>query len=367
MDETASGDDFGQSTFIEGLTNNISPSHQFINKLFCFNTRSTKNIVEDLSLGFLSRIFLFHSDRETLKERFVHNVGTDKAAIVRTLTLGVCCSNHIETIFRMNKAINLLEEDRLAFKHRLETHQFIRTKVNLVKKKDSTTRHSHDNRTVLPYSLTINKSETTDKVIFVCFNSNIDTDTFTLFLSANLFNHHSLTVTRKTGNIGRIKLLGLDNSTNVGKVTERYVTRSLFRHKGDFGTGASGRSHRNSRIHSDHRISHRNNGLNISSLFRCLCLRRSIYTMVSQSINTTTNTERNIIEQPVRTIKVILFTNLKDLSTGDFTDSTIFKTHLVKEHGAINLLRHTRVSFHSSHYIWIIAQGRGFVNPFLSH
>ena len=52
----------------------------------------------------------------------------------------------------------------------------------------------------MPDSLTIQQTETTDKVILVCLNGNVGTDKLTFEFSTHLFHHEGLTVARHTRN-----------------------------------------------------------------------------------------------------------------------------------------------------------------------
>ena len=63
---------------------------------------------------------------------FVQDVGTDEPTIVRTLTLGVCQSDDIETILGLNELTDLLEEDTLTFKDGLKTQDLVRCQINFV-------------------------------------------------------------------------------------------------------------------------------------------------------------------------------------------------------------------------------------------
>ena len=44
-----------------------------------------------------------------------------------------------------------------------------------------------NNRTIMPYSVTIHKAEATNEIILIRLNSNVDTDHVTLQLSTGLF------------------------------------------------------------------------------------------------------------------------------------------------------------------------------------
>jgi len=72
----------------------------------------------------------------------------------------------------------------------------------------------------MPHSSTINKAESTNKIVFISFNRNVYTNQFTLELSTRLLNRERFTVTRKTRNERRIEKIGLNNFFNIIKVTK---------------------------------------------------------------------------------------------------------------------------------------------------
>ena len=127
MDQTTGRDDFLNTTVIESATDDISPVSQVCNKHFVV-ADLRQNILFDLG----RRIGLFESHRETFKESFVENVSPDETTIITTLTLSVCSRNHVETLFGLNVTTDLLEEDTLTLKNRLETQDLIGRKINFI-------------------------------------------------------------------------------------------------------------------------------------------------------------------------------------------------------------------------------------------
>ena len=174
---------------------------------------------------------MFHRDAETLKESFVHDVGTNEATVIRTLTLGICSGDDVETSSGSDHLVDLLEIDGFTLKNRLQAHHLVRTKIDFIEQKNCTTFHRDDHRTILPHGTTIDKAETTKQIVFVSFDSDVNTNHIALLSSANLFDHHGLTVTRKTCDIHRIVLTRLDDLTNVIEVAEWHITSCLLRHQ----------------------------------------------------------------------------------------------------------------------------------------
>src|SRR5210317_2365252 len=72
----------------------------------------------------------------------------------------------------------------------------------------------------MPNSSTINKTETTNKIIFISFNSNVYTDKFSSELSTCLLDRERFTITRKSSNECRIEKTGLNNFFNVTKIAK---------------------------------------------------------------------------------------------------------------------------------------------------
>ena len=137
----------------------------------------------------IGRIRLFDSDREPFKERLVQNISTNKATIIGTLSFGIRSSNNSKAFNRMNPLTNLFEIDTWSLKDRLQCHDLVRCKVDLIKEKNCTTFHSSHYRAIMPDCLTIKQTKTTNQIILICFYSNIRTDIFTLQFGAYFLYH----------------------------------------------------------------------------------------------------------------------------------------------------------------------------------
>ena len=121
MDQATSTNDFLNTTIVEGLANNVCPIHKALTEVTIFHTKVQSDAFQNLLLSHRGRIGLLKGHRKTLKECFVENVSANEATIIRTLTLGVGSSNHIETSSGFHKAANLLQENTFAFKNTLQT------------------------------------------------------------------------------------------------------------------------------------------------------------------------------------------------------------------------------------------------------
>ena len=172
----------------------------------CLRTRHPCTISQGIfcSCG-SSGILLLKGYRETLKECFVQHVGADKATIIRTFTFGVSSCNDLETTLWCNPLTNLLQEDSFSFEDGLKTKDFVRCKVNLIKEQDSTALQGLNNRTVVPNGFSIDKTETANKVVFVSFNGDVDSDEFSSELGTRLLHRERLTVARETRNERRVE------------------------------------------------------------------------------------------------------------------------------------------------------------------
>ena len=220
MNQAAGADDFFNTTIIECLANDISPICKSLAKSRVIDTNRFSNTLQNATLNFSSRIFLLQSYRETFKECFIKHIGANEAAVVRTLTFGVCSSNHIKTSGRFDKLTNLLQKDTFTFQNRLKAENLVGSKVNLIQQKDCTTLQCLNHRAIVPGSFTIHKTETTDQIILVSLNRDVDANQFTLKLSTRLFHRERFTVTRKTRNERRIEKTGLNNFFNIVEITK---------------------------------------------------------------------------------------------------------------------------------------------------
>merc|ERR1711991_1203989 len=77
-----------------------------------------------------------------------------------------------------------------------------------------------DDRTIVPNGFAIDKTESTNEIIFICFNRNVYTNKFPAQNRTRLLNRECFTVSRKTSNERWIKYTGLNNFLNISKVTK---------------------------------------------------------------------------------------------------------------------------------------------------
>ena len=72
----------------------------------------------------------------------------------------------------------------------------------------------------MPYSVTIYKAKTTNKVVFVGFDCDVDTDQFSLELSTGLLDSKGFSIPRKTRDKRRIEQIGFENGLKIIKRTK---------------------------------------------------------------------------------------------------------------------------------------------------
>ena len=72
----------------------------------------------------------------------------------------------------------------------------------------------------MPHRLTVDKTETTNQVILISFDSDVNTNQLTLQLSTSLLHTESFSVTRKTSEEDRVILTRRKNLFNITKVTK---------------------------------------------------------------------------------------------------------------------------------------------------
>ena len=141
MNKSSSRDNFVRSTVSERLANNISPLDKVLSELHIFAIELLHIATKDLQLNLLRRIVLLERNREALKERLVHYLCADKAAIITTLTLGISSSEDIEADSRKDLLTSLLDMVGLTLHDRLQAHDLSSVKINFVQDKDSATTH----------------------------------------------------------------------------------------------------------------------------------------------------------------------------------------------------------------------------------
>ena len=191
----------------------------------------TTSLAKNLLLGPTGGIGLFHRDREAVKHGFVHDAGSDKAAVIRTLALGIGSGEDLETDSRSDPLADLLEKNTLAFQHRLEAHHIGGTEVDLVQQEYSTIFHGGNYRTIAPNGLAVDEAEATQQIILVGLTSNVHPITLAAEFGTNLLHHEGLTVTGQTSNENRIKLATADNLLNIREMSPGDVAVELRRHQ----------------------------------------------------------------------------------------------------------------------------------------
>ena len=87
----------------------------------------------------------------------------------------------------------------------------------------------------MPNSIAVHETETTDEIVFVGFDSDVDTDQFTLKLRTRLFHRERFTITRKTRNERWIEKTGINNFFDIIKITKLDEGIIFLRNKILFG------------------------------------------------------------------------------------------------------------------------------------
>ena len=72
----------------------------------------------------------------------------------------------------------------------------------------------------MPNSFTVNKTEATNKIVFVSFDGNVDTDQLPFELGTGLFDTKRFTIARETRDKRRVEKTGLNNFLNIFEVTK---------------------------------------------------------------------------------------------------------------------------------------------------
>ena len=125
MAQTASRDDIINTTILECLANGLTPSNQLVGKLSIIYTELDHVVHDDFFLDRRTRIGLLQSDGEALKEGFVNDRRRDEATSIIAFALSVSSADHIETRSSGNNFACFLDQNGLAFKHTLQTHQLV--------------------------------------------------------------------------------------------------------------------------------------------------------------------------------------------------------------------------------------------------
>ena len=82
----------------------------------------------------------------------------------------------------------------------------------------------------MPNSITIDQSETTEQIILIGFNSNVDTNQFASCFSTCLLYRECLTVTRQSSNECWIEYFGLDYLVEIIEIAKRNICIVHRRH-----------------------------------------------------------------------------------------------------------------------------------------
>jgi DNA gyrase/topoisomerase IV subunit A len=104
------------------------------------------------------------------------SASADETAIIRTFTFGVSSGNDVKTSGRFYETTNFFQKDSFAFENTLQTKDFVGCKVDFVKKQYGTSLKSFNHRTVVPNSITVHETETTDEIVFIGFDCNVNTN-----------------------------------------------------------------------------------------------------------------------------------------------------------------------------------------------
>ena len=109
VDKSSSRDNFVRSAVSKRLTDYSSPLNEVLGKLLVHAIELMHVTSQDLEFRLLGRIVLLKRNREALKERLVHNLRADEAAIVATLTLRISSGKDIEADSREDLLASLLD------------------------------------------------------------------------------------------------------------------------------------------------------------------------------------------------------------------------------------------------------------------
>ena len=226
-EESPSGDNLGNATFEEGLADSVRPLDEVASEVLVFASERLHLLDDDTLLDTVGSVLLLKRHGEAVEERFVENAGVGEGTSIVALALGVGSGEHLKTGSGFHELVDLLEEDTLALKDRLQTHERRRTEVDFVEEKNGTVLHRLDNGTVIPDGLTVHKSKPAEQVILVGLRSDVDTIAFASLSGTRLHDHRGLTVTGKTSHEGRVESTRLDDRRNIVEVSPRHEVRVL--------------------------------------------------------------------------------------------------------------------------------------------
>ena len=139
------------------------------------------------------------------QEGFVEHVSSNESSVVATFTFSVGSGDDVESTCRVNSPSDFFKENSLPFKDALETENFIRGKVDLVKEQDVPRSSASMTEAIVPDGVAINKAETANKIVFIGFDSNVYTDEFSSELGTCLLDRKRFTIARETRDKRRVE------------------------------------------------------------------------------------------------------------------------------------------------------------------
>ena len=223
VDQTARGDDLVASALHVRLADHVRPLGEVVGERIVLCAELLHGAQQDLLLGRLAGVLLLVGVVEAVKHRLVQDARTGETTCFVALTLGVRGGEDGEPRRRHDPLIDLLEVDALTLKHRLKAHEFVATKVDLVKEQDRATLHRKHNGAIVPLHVPVVQTETAEQIVLVSLRDDVDAEALAPHLGADLFDHRGLAVTRQTRDEHRRKHSSLENLLNVGEVTPRHI------------------------------------------------------------------------------------------------------------------------------------------------
>ena len=227
--EATSRNDLVHGTVEERLADDLRPLAEVHGEFFVrLRIAGTHPLDENLLLSTATGVLLLHREREAVKECFVQHVGADESSVIGALALGVGSGENGKPRRGLDESVDLLEEDALAFQHRLEAHDLVRREVDLVEKQDTTIFHGGDDRSILPHGLAVDQAETTEQVILIGLGGDVDAIQVAAQAGADLVDHRGLAVTGETGDEDGAEGPSIENRLDILVMSPRNVGRNLF-------------------------------------------------------------------------------------------------------------------------------------------
>ena len=186
---------------------------------------------ENLALHRRRRVVLLVREREPIKESLVQNVRAHETPVIRTLALRVRRCDNREARCRAHVLADLRNELALALKHRLEAHDEVTAKVNLVKEQHRTALHCDKHGTRHELCLTADESEPTEQLVLIGRCREVDAHTLTLQLRADLLHHRRLAVAAQSRDEHRAEATALDDLLDLRVVAPLHVVAVRARHE----------------------------------------------------------------------------------------------------------------------------------------